>query len=173
VTSDEQYVEFVRARASALLRTACLLTAGDRHAAEDLVQTALMQAFVKRRRIREPNATEAYVRKILVRTATRRLGDRWRKVDLVEESPEQAVSGTSGIVTDRLTILSSLRALPVRQRAVVVLRYYDDLSEAQIAAVLGCSRGAVKSHSSRALKTLRKLLAPQFAPSQDASKPKE
>jgi hypothetical protein len=72
-----------------------------------------MQAFVKRRQIRDPNATEAYVRKILVRTATRRPGDRWRKVALVEESPKEVVSGTSEMVTDRLTLLSAARVAAV------------------------------------------------------------
>lgn len=162
MASDEQYVEFVRARTSALLRTARLLTAGDGQAAEDLVQTAVTQGFVKRSRIREAAAIEAYVRRILVHTAVRRSREGWRRVELFE--PAEQASGSDGVsgVADRL-VLAALRVLPPRQRAVVVLRYYDDLSEAQIAAALGCSQGAVKSHSSRALKTLRRLLGPHYA----------
>jgi RNA polymerase sigma-70 factor (sigma-E family) len=163
VASDEQYVEFVRARTSALLRTARLLTAGDGQAAEDLVQTAVTQGFVKRGRIREAAAIEAYVRKILVHAAVRRSREGWRHVELFE--PVEQASGSDGVgsVADRLVVLAALRVLPPRQRAVVVLRYYDDLSEAQIAAALGCSQGAVKSHNSRALKTLRRLLGPHYA----------
>jgi DNA-directed RNA polymerase specialized sigma24 family protein len=81
VASDEQYIEFVRARTSALLRTARLLTAGDGPAAEDLVQTAVTQGFVKRGRIRDAAAIEAYVRKILVHAAIRRGREGWRLVD--------------------------------------------------------------------------------------------
>jgi RNA polymerase sigma-70 factor (sigma-E family) len=156
MTPDEEYVEFVRTRSSALLRTACLLTAGDRHAAEDLVQTALAQAFVAWRRIREPTAREAYVRKILVRTAVRRSRRRGAKAEEpVAEPPVGPVRDQSDGVDQRLTIWPLLETLSARQRAVVVLRYYEDLSEAQIADVLRCSPGAVKSHASRALRTLR------------------
>lgn len=169
MASDEQYVEFVRARTSALLRTARLLTAGDGSAAEDLVQVAVTQGFVKRGRIRDADAIEAYVRKILVHAAIRRGREGWRLVELIE--PAEQHSGSYGVdgVADRLVVLSALRVLPPRQRAVVVLRYYDDLSEAQIAAALGCSRGAVKSHSSRALKTLRRLLGPHFTPAPEST----
>lgn len=158
---DAEYVEFVQARSSALLRTACLLTAGDRHAAEDLVQTALAQAFVAWWRIREPAAREAYVRRILVRTAVRRTRRRaWRSEELVAEPPDDPANDPSEPVDQRLTMWPWLQALPTRQRAVLVLRYYEDLSEEQIAEALGCSRGSVKSHASRALATLRSWLGP-------------
>jgi RNA polymerase sigma-70 factor (sigma-E family) len=170
VASDEQYVEFVRARTSALLRTARLLTAGDGQAAEDLVQTAVTQGFVKRGRIRDAAAIEAYVRRILVHAAIRRSREGWRRVvDLIEPDGQDSGSDEVGGVADRLVVLAALRALPSRQRAVIVLRYYDDLSEAQIAAALGCSPGAVKSHSSRALKTLRRLLGPHFTPAPEST----
>jgi len=170
VASDEQYVEFVRARTPALLRTARLLTAGDGQAAEDLVQTAVTHGFVKRGRIRDSGAIEAYVRRILVHAAVRRSRDRWRRhVELLEPADQDSDPDCVGGVADRLVVLAALRVLPPRQRAVVVLRYYDDLSEAQIAAALGCSRGAVKSHSSRALKTLRRLLGPHFVPAPEST----
>jgi RNA polymerase sigma-70 factor (sigma-E family) len=161
VTSHAEYVEFVRARSSALLRTACLLTAGDQQAAEDLVQSALAQAFVAWWRIREPAAREAYVRRILIRAAVRRTRRRaWRAEELVAEVPDDPVGDLSESVDQRLTVWPLLGALPARQRAVLVLRYYEELSEAQIADALGCSPGTVKSHASRALATLRSQLGP-------------
>lgn len=163
MTADAEYVEFVQARSSALLRTACLLTAGDRQAAEDLLQTALAQAYVTWRRIREPAAREAYVRRILCRAAvrrTRRPG--WRAEELVAEPPDDPVGDLSESVDQRLSVWPLLRALPARQRAVLVLRYYEDLSEAQIADALGCSPGTVKSHASRAMETLRSQLGHDF-----------
>lgn len=163
MTADAEFVEFVQTRSSALLRTACLLTAGDRQAAEDLVQTALAQAFVAWRRIREPAAREAYVRRTLTRAAirrTRRLA--WRAEVLVVEPPVGSIGDLSEPVDQRLTVWPMLRALPARQRAVLVLRYYEDLSEAQIADALRCSPGTVKSHASRALETLRSQLGRDF-----------
>jgi RNA polymerase sigma-70 factor (sigma-E family) len=164
VTSDAEYVEFVRSRSSALLRTAYLLTAGDRQAAEDLVQIALAQAYVAWWRIRSPEAREAYVRRILLRTAIRRTRRRgWRAELPFAQPPDGPVADHAASVDLRLTIGPLLGRLPPRQRAVLVLRYYDDLSEAQIADTLGCSRGAVKSHASRALHTMRSYLEPGMA----------
>jgi len=146
VTSEEQYVEFVHARASALLRTACLLTAGDRAAAEDLVHSALARAYAKRRRVRTPAATEADSKQSLVRLAVRARRDGGPRSD----------DATAGPDASRVTILDALRALPVKQRAVVVLRCYDDYSEAQLADALGSAAGTVRRLGSRALETLRK-----------------
>ena len=147
MTSEEQYVDLVHARASALLRTACLLTAGDRLTAEDLVQAALVRAYAKRQRVRTPTATEADARRSLVRAAIRGHRDGgWRVED----------GDAAGRDANRRTILDALRALPARQRAVVVLRYYDDYSEAQIADTLGSAGGAVRRDGSRALEALRR-----------------
>lgn len=133
------------------------------------MQTAVTQGFVKRGRIRDADAIEAYVRKILVHAAIRRAREGWRLVELIEPAEQHSRSyGVHG-VADRLVVLTALRVLPPRQRAVVVLRYYDDLSEAQIAVALGCSPGAVKNHSSRALKTLRRLLGPHFTPAPEST----
>ncbi|HEU0286546.1 MAG TPA: sigma factor-like helix-turn-helix DNA-binding protein [Nocardioidaceae bacterium] len=139
----DEFVEFVNARASALLRTAILLMAGDRAAAEELVQTAMAQAYAKRRRIRTPAATETEARRSLVRAATRGRRDGGR-------------SGTGDVGQDlnRLTILDALRALPARQRATVVLRYHDDYSEAQVGSALGSSAGTVRRYGTRALELL-------------------
>jgi DNA-directed RNA polymerase specialized sigma24 family protein len=145
VTSEDQYAEFVNARASALLRTAILLTAGDRATAENLVQTALVRTYAKRRRIGTPEATEADARRSLVRAATRGRDSGGRQVD------DGAAS--------RGTILDAIRPLPSRQRATIVLRYYDDYSEPQVAAALGCSAATARRHTTRALETLRRQWA--------------
>jgi RNA polymerase sigma-70 factor (sigma-E family) len=153
---DDDFVAFVDARSAALLRTARLLTAGDQHAAEDLVQTALEKAYVAWPRIERKGAQEAYVRSIMTRAAIDRTRQRTRRGEVVtDEVPEEPVHQAGP--EDRDHVLTLLRALSPRQRAVMVLRYYDDLSEAQIAETLGCSAGAVKSHASRALAVMRGL----------------
>lgn len=155
---DDDFVAFVDARSAALLRTARLLTAGDQHAAEDLVQAALEKAYVAWPRIQRKGAQEAYVRSIMTRTAIDRTRQRSRRGELVtDDVPEVAVHPVGP--EDRDTVLALLRELSPRQRAVLVLRYYEDLSEAQIADALGCSTGTVKAHASRALAALRDLTA--------------
>ena len=153
---DDDFVAFVDARSAALLRTARLLTAGDQHAAEDLVQTALEKAYVAWPRIRRRGAQESYVRTTMTRAAIDRTRQRSRRSEVVtDEVPDVAVHPTGP--EDRDQVFALLALLPPRQRAVMVLRYYDDLSEAQIAEALGCSAGAVKSHASRALAAMRGL----------------
>ncbi|MCY4724803.1 SigE family RNA polymerase sigma factor [Nocardioides sp. STR2] len=153
---DDDFVAFVDARSAALLRTARLLTAGDRHAAEDLVQTALEKAYVAWPRIRRKGAEESYVRSIMTRSAIDRTRQRTRRGEVVtDDVPDLPVDPVGP--EDRDHVLALLGALPPRQRAVMVLRYYDDLSEAQIAEALGCSAGTVKAHASRALATMRRL----------------
>ena len=141
---DDDFVAFVDARSAALLRTARLLSAGDQHAAEDLVQTSLEKAYVAWPRIQRKGAQEAYVRSIMTRAAIDRTRQRRRRGAVgTDEGPDE--------------VFALLAALSPRQRAVMVLRYYDDLSEAQIAQALGCSAGAVKSHASRALSVMRSM----------------
>jgi RNA polymerase sigma-70 factor (sigma-E family) len=159
---EEEFSAFVRARSSALLRSACLLTAGDRQAAEDLVQAALAHAFVRWGRIRDPNASEAYVRRIMFRMAVRR-SRRRASSEIPVPNPSEAAHGAAwqfpqDAVTDRVSIWPILQQLSVQQRAVVVLRYYEDLTDDQIAVVLGCAPGTVKSHAHRALQGLRRSL---------------
>lgn len=152
-----EFDDFVRARSGALLQVAYLLV-GDRHAAEDLVQEVLAQVYVRWRRVR--TSPEAYVRRALVNRAA----SRWRRRS---RRPEQALGdfdppqpdGADGVVL-RETVLSALRTLPVRQRAAVVLRYLADLPVAEVAEALGCSEGAVKSHTSRGVAHLRQILSP-------------
>lgn len=146
---------FVGARSSALLRTAYLLTR-DHALAEDLLQTALTKAWFAWRRI--DGDPEAYVRRILVNTYATWWRRRWNGERATDELPEPA-SGGRPTAHDRSDtthdLWTALGRLPRRQRAVVVLRYVEDLSEAETARVLGCSVGNVKSQASRALAKLR------------------
>ena len=139
----------------ALLRTAYLLT-GNRADAEDLLQTALAKTYLAWDRIREREALDGYVRRVMVNTHT----SRWRRRK-VAEYPTDALPerGAGRDATEDLALHDALWAalagLPKRQRATLVLRYYEDLSEAETAAVLGVSVGTVKSTTSRALMKLR------------------
>jgi len=153
---DEEFRAFVVARRPALLRLATLLSAGDEHLAEDLVQTALTRLYVAWRRVEREQGPEAYARRILVNENNSIWRRAWKKREVSsDEVPErQAVSdrydeGQSSALWDHV------QTLPKKQRAVVVLRYYEELSEAETAEVLGISVGTVKSQASRALATLR------------------
>jgi RNA polymerase sigma-70 factor (sigma-E family) len=149
--------EFVAARSGALLRTAYLLV-GDRGRAEDLLQTALIKAYVAWHRIRDPGALEGYVRRTMANTATSWWRGRPYRERPVSELPERTGQDDIGARFERDAMWAHLRALPTRQRAVLVLRYYEGLSETEIAEVLGVSRGTVKSHASRALSALRRRI---------------
>lgn len=156
---DEHFEDFVTARGSALLRTAVLLSAGSRHDAEDIVQTALEKAYRHWRKIE--GDPEPYVRRILVNlTISRARRFRILREHSVAEPPEQLTgSGIDGVPL-RNAMIDELRTLPPRQRAVLVLRYWEDLSEAETAEVLGCSVGTVKSQASKALAKLRDRAVP-------------
>ncbi|MDZ5620370.1 SigE family RNA polymerase sigma factor [Nocardioides bizhenqiangii] len=149
MTGYDDFEEFVVARRGALLRTAYLLT-GDPHDAEDLVQSALIKVVPKWRRIKDH--PEPYVRKVLARESVSRWrGRRWREVT-TDAVPETMHHDS----TDRITLLEDLRRLSPQQRAVLVLRYLDDLTEADTAAALGISVGSVKSYARDALARLRR-----------------
>lgn len=150
---DREFREFVDARALVMRRTAFLLC-GDWHRAEDIVQTTLTKLYVAWARVRK-DSVDAYARKVLVRTAIdegrRGFFQRERTTDAV---PEHAVSDHS---TD-LDLKLALDALPPGQRAVVVLRYWEDLSITETARILGRTEGTVKSQASKGLAALRDLL---------------
>jgi RNA polymerase sigma-70 factor (sigma-E family) len=154
--ADSDYTEFVRTRSTALLRTAYLLT-GDRGLAEDLVQTALTKVYLSWGRIRDRGAVEAYARRTLVTTAT----SWWRRKTWRQERPSSdtlpdfAVPAGTDEVDERARVWTCVRSLPPRQRAVIVLRYYEDLTESQTAEVLGCAVGTVKTQAHRAMQRLR------------------
>ncbi|MFG2471087.1 SigE family RNA polymerase sigma factor [Streptomyces canus] len=152
---EDRFQEFVRARWSHLVRTAYLLT-GDAHHAEDLTQTALAKAYRSWRRVSGSDNPEAYVRRMLVTCNSDRFRKRRVKESLTDAPPEQA-GRDEGVarVEERGVLLGALAGLPPRQRAVVVMRYWEDLSEAEVAEVLGCSPGTVKSQASKGLAKLR------------------
>lgn len=149
VTAD--FDEFVAARSDALLRTAYLLT-HDHDLAEDLVQTALSKAWFHWKRI--DGRPEPYVRRILVNTYASWWRRKWRGELPTAELPERPAVGAESYDAAH-DLWTAMARLPRRQRAVVVLRYFEDLSEAETAAVLGCAPGTVKSQASRALAKLR------------------
>lgn len=150
---EEDFRHFVVARQRSLLRTAWLLT-GDWGKAEDLVQTALVRAWPRWGRVAAAGTPEAYVRRIMMNKAVDWRSRRWHGEVPTEVLPELHSIGPDLDV--RCALLDALRRLPPRQRAVVVLRYFDDVSEADTALVLGCSVGTVKSTASRALAALRR-----------------
>jgi RNA polymerase sigma-70 factor (sigma-E family) len=164
--ADSDYTEFVRTRSTALLRTAYLLT-GDRGLAEDLVQTALTKVYLSWGRIRDRAAIEAYARRTLVTTAT----SWWRRRSWRSERPsgddlpDFAVPAGTDEVDERARVWACVQALPPRQRAVIVLRYYEDLTESQTAEFLGCAVGTVKTQAHRAMKRLRLSLGESAAES--------
>ncbi|MGV9881944.1 SigE family RNA polymerase sigma factor [Streptomyces sp. NPDC003006] len=158
---QESFREFVATRSSALLKTAVLLSGGDRHAAEDLLQNALVKAAGRWRRIDEP---EAYVRRVLYRQQVSRWRLKWPRRELaVAEPPESAAAGDGTSAAElRIVLRGALAKLTTRQRTVLVLRYFEDLPEAEVAQLLGCSVGTVRSTTHRSLARLRSL-APELA----------
>ena len=160
MTTAEEFVEFAEAVSARLRRTAFLLC-GDWHTAEDLAQTALTKVFVSWRRIRQQDAVHAYATRTLLNTylAHKRLKHTGEL--LTGWFPERVVQAPAP--EERIMLLDALATLPPRGRAVVVLRYWEDLSVEQVADVLGCSPGTVKSLSARALDKLRVVLGEEMA----------
>jgi RNA polymerase sigma-70 factor (sigma-E family) len=155
---DEEFAEFVSARSPQLYRSAYLLT-GSPHAAEDLVQTALAKTYAAWWRVRAAHDPVAYVHGVLIKSF---LSERRRRSagELpVGEVPERATDDPAQRATERATLLAALAGLPPLDRAVVVLRFWEDRSVAQTAADLDLSEAAVKNRSLRALRALRGLLA--------------
>lgn len=148
----EGFEEFVVGASPRLLRTAFLLTRDQGHA-EDLLQSALARAWRAWHRI--DGDPEPYVRRIIVNTYATWWRRRWRGEEPTGRLPEIATAAPQAAVDEREWLWQALGRLPRRQRAVLVLRFYEDLTEAQVAAVLGCSIGTVKSQTSRAVARLR------------------
>ncbi|MFC5728714.1 MULTISPECIES: SigE family RNA polymerase sigma factor [Nocardioides] len=158
-TDEESFRRWAGERQLALLRSAVLLT-GDRHRAEDLVQEALAKVALRWRRLRDGNP-EAYARQVIVRDNI----SWWRKRRhemVTDRSPQVAVPDPSSASDRRMLLDAALASLTPRQRAVVVLRYYDDLTARATADVLGVSVGTIKSQTHLALARLREA-APELA----------
>jgi RNA polymerase sigma-70 factor (sigma-E family) len=161
-TEREEFRDYVAGRSAALLRTAYLLT-GNRQDAEDLMQTALAKTYLAWGRIRDKRAIDGYVRRVMVNQRTsawrRRRIDERPTVDLPEPRDAAGRDTEGDSHAERLALSDALwqalAELPRKQRIAVVLRYYEDLSEAETAATLGVSVGTVKSSVSRALSRLR------------------
>jgi RNA polymerase sigma-70 factor (sigma-E family) len=160
------FEEFVEGSSSRMLTMAMLLTGHSRADAEDLLQTVLERAYRRWRRICRTGDPGPYVRRMLVNAAV----DRWRLLRRRPELPFAPDSSlpvaamaagpdTTAALADQDLLWRALALLPAGQRAVLVLRYYEDLTEAQTAAVLGCTVGSVKTQTSRALSRLRGIVA--------------
>jgi RNA polymerase sigma-70 factor (sigma-E family) len=150
---DADFDDFVIGRSPALLRTAVLLV-GDRHEAEDLLQTALLR--LARHWSRAVENPDAYVRRVIVNLACDHSRRRQRRPVQLGTVPDVPVEDSPRENHDEL--IRALRDLPERQRATVVLRFWEDLSVAETAALLGCTDGTVKSNTSKALAHLREAI---------------
>lgn len=152
-----EFSDFVVARWRAMLRTAYLLT-GDHGHAEDLVQTTLAKCFVAWPRLRERKAADAYVRKTMLNTyLSWRRKKSWHEIASDAPPDREAADSTEGLA-QRSDVMAALAQLPPRQRAVVVLRFFDDLGVEQVAGQMGCTAGSVKRQTSVALSKLRQTL---------------
>ncbi|HEX4221962.1 MAG TPA: SigE family RNA polymerase sigma factor [Pseudonocardiaceae bacterium] len=153
-SGDAEFREFVRNRGTPLHQSAYLLC-GDWHLADDVVQDTLIKAYQHWKRVREADSPEAYVRRIMINEVRGRWRRRDRSIPVAEFTDEPSVADATEDVLRRDGLRQALLTLPLRQRATVVLRYLEGLSERETATALGCSEGTVKSQSSRALTSLK------------------
>jgi len=157
VQSDEEFRDFMRGRWSAMVRLAYGLT-GDLGHAEDVAQAAFARAYASWSRVSRTGDPDAYVRRIVINENNSRFRRRRVAESLVDAVPEPSgprSADTADALGDSEALMKALRRLGPRQRAVIVLRFWMDMSEAETAAALGCSVGTVKSQASRALAALR------------------
>ncbi|MGO4596132.1 SigE family RNA polymerase sigma factor [Terrabacter sp. 2RAF25] len=158
IDREADFTSYVRARQKSFARFAYLLT-GEPYAAEDLVQSALAKAYAKWDRISVLESPDAYVRKIMVNEHTSWWRRAWRHHERTDSELIRVIDPAGVDVPSYDSELwAHVRSLAPQQRAAVVLRFYEDLSEAQTAEVLGCSVGTVKSHTSRAIRSLRSTM---------------
>ncbi|OIJ65166.1 SigE family RNA polymerase sigma factor [Streptomyces mangrovisoli] len=161
----DEYAEFASARAGHLYRSACLLAAGDTHLAEDLVQETLGRLYVRWARVSRVGNPAGYAQTVLTRTFLahqRRRSSTERATDVFPDLPAADGSDGGDSALLRLTLLDALGRLPPKDRAVVVLRYWEDRSIAQTADVLDASSAAVRTRCVRALARLRELLGEEL-----------
>ncbi|WP_066371731.1 SigE family RNA polymerase sigma factor [Herbidospora mongoliensis] len=151
--AELRFREFVTARSPALMGLAYLLTAGDQHASEDLVQSSLVRALGQWEKIEAP---EAYVKRVMYNQHVSLWRRAWRRHETsVAELPEKGADDGTRPVELRLALREAMAKLTRRQRAMLVLRYYEDLPEDEIARLMGCSIGTVRSTTHRSLAKLR------------------
>ncbi len=155
---DREFAEFAQTRSTALRRTAFLLC-GDWQRAEDLVQTALVKLYVSWHRVHRDGNIDAYVRTILTRTAIDEFRRAHRRRETLMDAPPEVPAHQSNS-EDAIDVQRVLDQLPAGQRAVIVLRYWEDLSITETAQTLRISEGTVKSQTAKALTSMRKLLGP-------------
>lgn len=166
---EAAFHEFVAAGSPRLFRTA-LLMVGDYQLAQDLLQESLVKTYVAWARLRDVANAEAYTRRVIVTTSTS-----WRRRSSFHERPAESlpddvVADLADLIAADADLWTHLHALPPRQRAAVVLRYCQDLSEAQTSELMGCTVGSVKRHASRGLAKLRARMVPHLdLPSPDES----
>ncbi|MCA1654870.1 MAG: SigE family RNA polymerase sigma factor [Pseudonocardiaceae bacterium] len=157
---DAEFGEFLDSRAVVMRRTAYLLCGGDWHRAEDLVQTTLTKIYVAWPRIRRngDGSVDAYSRRIMVRAAIDESRRAYRRRESVVQDLPETLASPPARVEEAVDVRRVLAQLPAGQRAVVVLRYWEDLSVTETAHALGKSEGTVKSQAAKGLATLRRLL---------------
>jgi RNA polymerase sigma-70 factor (sigma-E family) len=157
---DSAFAEYFSARSEAMRRTAYLLC-GDWHRAEDLVQTAFAKVYVAWNRASRHESLDGYVRRTVIRTFLDERRRAYRRRERTAGSIEETIAPHTPPqpIEDRIALLRALADVPPRQRAVLVLRYWEDLSIEETAELLSCSEGTVKSQAARGLATLRTLLA--------------
>ncbi len=162
---DADFTAYLEARQARLLRTAYLLT-GDRHQAEDVLQTSLAKLYLAWDKVRDRESVDAYVRRIMVNENNSLWRRPWkRREHATDQVPEAAPVHDEYDEGLGAAVWEVVQTLPRRARAVVVLRYYEQLSEAETADVLGISVGTVKSQTSRALAALRERTPAELNPS--------
>ncbi|MET8256694.1 SigE family RNA polymerase sigma factor [Micromonospora sp. NPDC005553] len=155
--ADDEYTEYVRSRMAQWRRTAYLMC-GDWDRGDDILQRVLTELYRSWARARQADHLDALVRTMLLRRLIDERRLRWTRVRLGSALPD--VSRAFADPTDRITLVGALRQVPPRQRAVLVLRYFQDLSVEETARTMGCSTGTVKSQTAKGLATLRTLLTP-------------
>ena len=157
--AEAEFEEYFRARRDTVRRTAYLMC-GDWHRADDHAQSAFVALHRHWRRVRDKGALDAWMRRTLVRTVVDESRRPWRRERSTDEvvAIDRAVDDPGGDLATRHVLVDGLRAVPPRQRAVLVLRYFDGLDVAGTAAALGCSEGTVKSQTSHGLAALRTAL---------------
>jgi RNA polymerase sigma-70 factor (sigma-E family) len=155
---DEAFEEFVRGRSVHLFRLALALTGWDRTAAEDVLQIAFERAYRHRRQLFRQGSAQSYVRRVVMNAAIDWRRTRRRRAEQsLDAAIGMAAADRTGQVADRDALVRALAALAPKQRAVLVMRYWEDVPDVEIAAALNCSTGTVRSQASRALARLREL----------------